>query len=96
MVSFNLVRKMIEEVRLRWKTPKQAARTMAKCCECGAFNPARAEALLERMRSGASSTPNDKQRLHRFRNRRKIALSQGLTEKSGPIPAFRGKYLQYP
>ncbi len=50
MVSFNLVRKMIEEVRLRRKTPKQSARTMVKCCECGAFNPARAEALLERMR----------------------------------------------
>jgi hypothetical protein len=23
---------------------------MAKCCECGAFNPARVEAFLERMR----------------------------------------------
>jgi hypothetical protein len=50
MVSFNLIRKMIEQVRLRRMTPKQAARMMAKCCECGAFNPARAEALLERMR----------------------------------------------
>jgi hypothetical protein len=51
MVSFNLIRKMIEQVRLRRMTPKQAARMMAKCCECGAFNPARAEALLDRMRS---------------------------------------------
>ncbi len=50
MVSFNLIRKMIEQVRMRRMTPKQAARMMAKCCECGAFNPARAEALLERMR----------------------------------------------
>ena len=50
MVSFNLIRKMIEQVRLRRMTPKQAARMMAKCCECGAFNPARAESLLERMR----------------------------------------------
>ncbi len=50
MVSFNLIRKMIEQVRLRRMTPKQAARMMAKCCECGAFNPARAEALLSRMR----------------------------------------------
>jgi hypothetical protein len=50
MVSFNLVRKMIEQVRLRRKTPKQAALMMAKCCECGAFNPSRAEALLSRMR----------------------------------------------
>ena len=50
MVSFNLIRKMIEEVRMRRMTPHQAARMMAKCCECGAFNPARAEALLKRMR----------------------------------------------
>ena len=50
MVSFNLVRKMLEQVRLRRMSPKQAARMMAKCCECGAFNPARAEALLIRMR----------------------------------------------
>lgn len=50
MVSFNLIRKMIERVRLRQMTPGQAARMMAKCCECGAFNPARAEALLTRMR----------------------------------------------
>ena len=50
MVSFNLIRKMIEQVRMRRMTPKQAARMMAKCCECGAFNPARAEALLIRMR----------------------------------------------
>jgi hypothetical protein len=50
MVSFNLIRKMIEQVRLRRMTPQQAARMMAKCCECGAFNPSRAEELLMRMR----------------------------------------------
>jgi hypothetical protein len=50
MVSFNLIHKMIEEVRMRRMTPRRAARMMAKCCECGAFNPARAEALLTRMR----------------------------------------------
>ncbi len=49
MVSFNLIRKMIEEVRIRRLTPRQASRMMAKCCECGAFNPGRAEALLARM-----------------------------------------------
>lgn len=49
MVSFNLIRRMIEQVRVRRMTPKQAARMMAKCCECGAFNPARAEMLLTRM-----------------------------------------------
>jgi hypothetical protein len=50
MVSFNLIRKMIEQVRMRRMTPKRAARMLAKCCECGAFNSARAEALFERMR----------------------------------------------
>ena len=49
MVSFNLIRKMIEYVKLRRLTPKQASRIMAKCCECGAFNPARAEILLEKV-----------------------------------------------
>ena len=48
MVSFNLVRKMIEYVKLRRLTPQNAAKTMAKCCQCGVFNPARAEKLLEK------------------------------------------------
>jgi hypothetical protein len=47
MVSFKLIRKMIEQVRMRRMTPNQAARMVAKCCECGAFNPDRAEALFE-------------------------------------------------
>jgi len=49
MVSFSLIRKMIEQVRLRRLTPRRAALMMAKCCMCGAFNPARAEALLDKM-----------------------------------------------
>jgi hypothetical protein len=52
MVSFNLIRKMIEYVKLRRLTPKKAATIMAKCCECGVFNPIRAEMLLEKMRTG--------------------------------------------
>ncbi len=52
MVSFNLIRKMIEFVKLRRLTPKKAARIMAKCCECGAFNPVHAERLLEKVRKG--------------------------------------------
>ena len=52
MVSFNLIRKMIEYVKLRRLTPKKAARIMAKCCECGAFNPVRAEKLLEKIKKG--------------------------------------------
>ncbi len=49
MVSFNFIRKMVEYVRLRRLTPKKAANIMAKNCECGAFNPVRAEQLLEKM-----------------------------------------------
>lgn len=52
MVSFNLIRKMIEYVKLRRLTPKKAAKIMAKCCECGVFNPARAETLLEEAKRG--------------------------------------------
>jgi len=49
MVSFNLIRKMVEHIKLRRLTPQKAANLMAKCCECGAFNPVRAEELLEKM-----------------------------------------------
>ena len=52
LVSFNLIRKMIEYVKLRRLTPKKAAAIMAGCCECGAFNPIRAEVLLEKARTG--------------------------------------------
>jgi hypothetical protein len=52
MVSFNLIRKMIEFVKLGRLSPKKAATIMAKCCECGVFNPSRAETLLERVRKG--------------------------------------------
>ena len=52
MVSFNLIRKMIEYVKLRRLTPGKAATIMAKCCECGVFNPLRAELLLEKVKRG--------------------------------------------
>jgi hypothetical protein len=52
MISFNFIRKMVEYVKLRRLTPKKAARIMAKSCECGAFNPVRAEKLLENIRKG--------------------------------------------
>ncbi len=52
LVSFNLIRKMIECVKLRTLTPKKAAAIMARSCECGAFNPIRAEVLLEKARKG--------------------------------------------
>jgi len=50
MVSFNLIRKVIDEVKLERMTPAQGAWRLAKPCECGAFNPTRAEELLEVLR----------------------------------------------
>jgi len=49
MVSFSLIRKMIEHVKMRKLTPKEAAKIMGKCCECAVFNTTRAEHLMERM-----------------------------------------------
>jgi hypothetical protein len=49
MVSFSLIRKMIEYVKLRRLTPKEAAKIMGKCCECAVFNTTRAEHLLEKV-----------------------------------------------
>jgi len=50
MVSFNLIKKVIEEVKLERMTPEQGAHLLAKPCECGAFNPTRARQLLEALR----------------------------------------------
>ena len=47
MVAFNLVRKMIEDIKTGRRTVKDAAEELAKPCQCGVFNPGRAEALLE-------------------------------------------------
>lgn len=52
LVSFNLIRKMIEYVKLRRLTPREAAKIMGKCCECGVFNTVRAEVLLEKVLDG--------------------------------------------
>jgi hypothetical protein len=46
-VPFNLVKKMIAEVKEGRLTVGEAAEEMAKPCQCGAFNPKRAEAMLE-------------------------------------------------
>jgi hypothetical protein len=43
---------MIEYVKLGRLTPKKAAKIMAKGCECGVFNPIRAEMLLEKVKKG--------------------------------------------
>jgi len=52
MVSFNFIQRLIEYVKMKRLTPKEAARMMGKCCECGAFNTTRAEVLLEKVRKG--------------------------------------------
>ena len=49
LVSFNFIRKMMDYVKMRRLTPAEAARIMGKSCECGVFNTARAENLLEKM-----------------------------------------------
>ena len=49
LVSFNLIHKMIDYVKMRRLTPAEAAKIMGKCCECAVFNTVRAEHLLEKM-----------------------------------------------
>ena len=49
MVSFSLIRKMMEQVKMRRLTPKEAAEIMGRCCECAVFNTTRAEHLLKKV-----------------------------------------------
>jgi len=49
MVSFSLIRKMMEQVKMRRLTPREAAEIMGRCCECAVFNTTRAEHLLEKV-----------------------------------------------
>ncbi|MFQ6042307.1 MAG: hypothetical protein ACE5PV_15735 [Candidatus Poribacteria bacterium] len=51
MISFNLIKRMIDLVKLNKLTPKQAAEYMAKPCVCGVFNPKRAEMILTTVKS---------------------------------------------
>lgn len=46
MVSANLVKSMVEEIKAGVKTPEDAAKELAPHCCCGIFNPARAAKLL--------------------------------------------------
>lgn len=50
MVSFNFIQKMIDSMKLGRLTAAEAARYLAKPCECGVFNTLRAEKLLEEAR----------------------------------------------
>ncbi len=47
MVSFGLVRKMIDWVKEGRRRPNEAVRTLARFCICGVFNLSRAEKLLK-------------------------------------------------
>ena len=47
MVSFGLVRKMIDWVKEGRRRPNEAVRTLARFCVCGVFNLSRAEKLLK-------------------------------------------------
>jgi hypothetical protein len=49
MVSANLVSKGILDIKRGRVTPAQAAKIIAKPCECGVFNPARAAVLLKEL-----------------------------------------------
>ena len=51
MVSANLVKAMVEEIKAGTKTPEAAAKVLAPQCACGVFNPARAAKLLAAMAS---------------------------------------------
>ena len=50
LVSFSLVRKVMEEVKLGRITPQRGAEYLAKPCLCGVFNRARAAILLHQYR----------------------------------------------
>lgn len=53
MVSFGLVRKMIDWVKEGRRRPNEAVRTMARFCICGVFNLSRAEKLLKEAKRSA-------------------------------------------
>ena len=49
MVSANLVKAMVAEIKAGTKTPEAAAKVLMPQCACGVFNPARAAKLLVAM-----------------------------------------------
>jgi hypothetical protein len=49
MISTNLVKAMVDEVKAGRKTPEEAAKVLAPQCACGIFNPTRAAKLLAAM-----------------------------------------------
>ena len=49
MISANLIKSMVDEVKAGRKTPDEAAKVLAPQCACGIFNPARAAKLIAAM-----------------------------------------------
>lgn len=49
LVAGNLVKEMVEQVRKKRKTLQEAGVELARPCQCGVFNPKRAERLLEKL-----------------------------------------------
>jgi len=47
MVSFNLIKKVVDDIKSGKTTAEKAAVELAKPCVCGIFNPARAQRLLK-------------------------------------------------
>ena len=46
MISANLIKSAVDEIKAGRKTPDEAARMLAPQCACGIFNPARAAKLM--------------------------------------------------
>ncbi|KPK23156.1 MAG: hypothetical protein AMJ70_04220, partial [Dehalococcoidia bacterium SG8_51_3] len=49
MISANLIKSMVDEIKAGRKTPDEAAKVLAPQCACGIFNPARAAKLMTAM-----------------------------------------------
>ncbi|MBU2647390.1 hypothetical protein KKI24_21970 [bacterium] len=50
LVSFNLIQKVLTEIKLDRMSPEEGAYQLARPCQCGVFNLQRAQQLLESMR----------------------------------------------
>jgi hypothetical protein len=51
MVSFNLIKSKVDDIRAGRLTPQGAAEEMARLCHCGVFNPVRAARILAELAS---------------------------------------------
>ena len=49
VVPFNLILEMVKEIKAGKTTCKEAAKKLSRMCDCGLFNPYRAEKILQKM-----------------------------------------------